>query len=240
MNRKLRADQSRDQLTKYVVGAKANPPKNPRSPSKKGKLRKVGRIGYLVTSNDMNYNKHVGHSNEPHRLFQGDENVAFHRIAKHPVADKGNREVAQRHHNVSNNHSPPHRNLGRLLRRRRDSSLNLQHNIVTCIRECHTPQNGVEVGEVSEDKMDRGEDHNEIGEFDLFAVLADDVMELLEGLSSSNHVHNIHSNLNNELLGDDDPEAEFLAKGVLPQLVISVEAFAFNHFVHLNHLPESV
>lgn len=27
-----------DMLTKYVVGAKANPPKNPRSPPKKGKV----------------------------------------------------------------------------------------------------------------------------------------------------------------------------------------------------------
>lgn len=88
--------------------------------------------------------------------------------------------------------------------------------------------------------MDGGEDHNEIGEFDFFAVLADNVVEFLEGLSSGDHVHNIHSDLNNQLLGDDDPEAQFFTKRMLPKLVIPVETFAFNHFVHLHHLPQSV
>lgn len=39
-------------LTKYVVGAKANPPKNPRRPPKKGKVMAINIVN--AAKQDMN------------------------------------------------------------------------------------------------------------------------------------------------------------------------------------------
>nr|GMC95307.1 hypothetical protein CK203_077047 [Ipomoea batatas] len=93
----------------------------------------------LITSDDMNNYKHVGHGNEPSRVFQGDKNVILHGIPKHPIPNKGNREITQSNHNISHNNPSPHRSFRRPLRGRRNSSLNLQHHIMPSIGKRHIP-----------------------------------------------------------------------------------------------------
>jgi hypothetical protein len=89
--------------------------------------------------------------------------------------------------------------------------------------------------------VDGGEDHDEVGGLDVLALaLADHVVELLERLPAGDHVHDVDADLDDELLRDDDPEADLLPKGVLPELVVPVEPLAGHALVHLHHLPQRV
>ena len=97
---------------------------------------------------------------------------------------------------------------------------------------------GVEVGELGEHKVDGGEDHDEVGELEVLAVaVADDVVELLEGLAAGDHVNDVEAHLHRELLRHHDPEAQPLAEHVLAELVVAVEPLPWHHLVHLHHLP---
>ena len=89
--------------------------------------------------------------------------------------------------------------------------------------------------------MDGGEDHDEVGELDVLAlVVADHVVELLERVAAGDHVNDVEADLDHELLRHHDPETELVAKGVLPQLVVPVESLPGYHLVHLHHLPQRV
>ena len=88
--------------------------------------------------------------------------------------------------------------------------------------------------------MDGAEDHDEVSELDGLAVGTDDVVELLEGLAAGDHVDDVDAHLHDQLLRDDDPEAELVAEGVLPQLVVPIEPLPRHHLVHLHHLPQSI
>ena len=99
---------------------------------------------------------------------------------------------------------------------------------------------GVEVGELGEDEVDGGEDHDEVGELDGFAVRADDVMELLERLAAGDHVHDVDADLHHQLLRHHDPQPELVPEGVLPELVVPIEALTGHHLMHLHHLPQRV
>jgi len=48
---------------------------------------------------------------------------------------------------------------------------------------------GVETGEMRDDKVNRGKDHDEIGKFDFFVVRPDSIMSLLQRFPSSDHIH---------------------------------------------------
>jgi hypothetical protein len=86
-----------------------------------------------------------------------------------------------------------------------------------------------------------GEYHDEVGELDVLAVaVADDVVELLQGLPAGDHVDDDKADLHEQLLRHDDPQAQPLAERVLPQLVVPVEPLPGNHLVHLHHLPQRV
>jgi hypothetical protein len=99
----------------------------------------------------------------------------------------------------------------------------------------------VEVGELGEHELDGGEDHDEIRELDVLAPLvADHLVELLQGLAAGDHVDDVQADLHHQLLRHDDPEAQLLAERVLPQLVVPVEPLARHHLVHLHHLPQRV
>ena len=82
------------------------------------------------------------------------------------------------------------------------------------------------------------EDHDEIGELDVVApAMADQVVELLQGLAAGHHVDDVQADLHHQLLRHDDPEAQLLAEDVLAELVVAVEALPGHHLVHLHHLP---
>jgi hypothetical protein len=100
---------------------------------------------------------------------------------------------------------------------------------------------GVEVGELRERELDGGEDHDPEGEADVLApAVAEEVVHLLERLPAGDHVDDVGADLDDELLRDDDPEPEALPEGVLPELVVPVEALPGHHLVHLHHLPQRV
>lgn len=100
---------------------------------------------YLIASNNMNNNKEVSHYNKPCWFFQGKEDVIFNFIAKHPISNECNREVAQCNDYIGNNNSSPHRPLGWLLGCRWDCCLDLQDNIVPGICKSHITQGTKEV-----------------------------------------------------------------------------------------------
>lgn len=55
-------------LTKYVVGAKANPPKNPSNPPKKGKVTAMNIVN--AASKDVKIFKQDQVTKEPYRNFK--------------------------------------------------------------------------------------------------------------------------------------------------------------------------
>lgn len=67
------------------------------------------------------------------------------RVAKDPIANEGDGEVAEGHHKVRHNHAFPHGLRGGPLWGRRDRGLNLQHHIVSGKRERHISQRREEV-----------------------------------------------------------------------------------------------
>jgi hypothetical protein len=107
---------------------------------------------------------------------------------------------------------------------------------------------GVEVGELGEDEVDGGEDHDEVGGLDVVLPLArrpavaahQHVVELLQRPAAGHHVHDVHAHLDDQLLRHHDPQAQLLAERVLPQLVVPVEPLPGHHLVHLHHLPQRV
>ncbi|GAB4847942.1 hypothetical protein Ancab_027002 [Ancistrocladus abbreviatus] len=72
----------------------------------------------------------MSYGNQPNRSLQGDEDVVSNLVAKHPDANKGEREVAQGHNNVGENDTSPYGSIGWRLRSRRNGCLNLQYHIV--------------------------------------------------------------------------------------------------------------
>jgi hypothetical protein len=87
-----------------------------------------------------------------------------------------------------------------------------------------------------------GEDHDPEREKDALASAprAEQVVDLLQRLPAGDHVDDVGADLDDELLRDDDPEAQPLAERVLPELVVPVEPPAGHHLVHLHHLPQRV
>jgi len=85
----------------------------------------------------------IGCSSEPNGpalVAQNTQVAVLEIVAVGPVANEGHREVAKSDDSISQLHSSPHRDPGRLLRSRWQRGLNLQRNIVSCIRECHSAQ----------------------------------------------------------------------------------------------------
>lgn len=76
-------------------------------------------------------------------------------------------------------------------------------------------RDGIEVGEVGEKKMDRGEDQDEVGELDLLAVRAQGLVCLLQGFAPGDHVDDARADLDHHLLRNHDVQSEFLPKCVL-------------------------
>ena len=101
-------------------------------------------------------------------------------------------------------------------------------------------RDGVEVGELREEQVDGGEDHDPGAGPERVAVGARDGVALLQRLAAGDHVDDADADLDDELLRDDDPEAELVAEGVLAELVVAVEALARDALVHLHHLPQRV
>lgn len=80
---------------------------------------------------------------------------------------------------------------------------------------------GIEVGKVRDEEVNGGEDHGEVGAphglaVEVWEVVANDVMELLEAVSPGDHVNNAGSNLHHQLLWDHNPKPELFAESVLP------------------------
>ncbi|KAM1791286.1 hypothetical protein TB2_034664 [Malus domestica] len=91
---------------------------------------------------------------------------------------------------------------------------------------------------MGEDKFHGGKDHDGVGELDGILVFLHYLMDLLQGLSTCDHVQNVDTNFAYELLRHHNLEAKLFAEGVLPQLMVPIESLAGNHFMHLNHLPQ--
>lgn len=112
-----------------------------------------------------------------------------------------------------------------------------------CIPEGHdcccqrNTGDGIEIREMGKDEMDRSKDHDEVGEFNLLALTANQIVEFLEGCSSGNHVDYVDANFDDQLLRNHDVKTKFFAECMLTELVVSVESFPWNHFVHFDHLP---
>lgn len=99
---------------------------------------------------------------------------------------------------------------------------------------------GIEIGKMRENKMNRSKYHNEISLFDLGARRAEGVIEFLQGLATSNHIHNINTDLNHKLLRHHNVKPKLLPKRILAQFMVPVKPLPWNHLVHLNHLPKRV
>ena len=95
---------------------------------------------YLVTTKEMDDDHHVGDGDEPPWFLEGDEDVVMDFFAERPVPDERGREVARRDDDVGDDDALPHGLLGRLVRRRRDGGLDLQHHVVPRVRERHVPE----------------------------------------------------------------------------------------------------
>lgn len=80
---------------------------------------------YLVAPNNMDHDHHVGEGNQPLWFAEGYEDVIIDLVAKGPVADERNREIADCNHNISNNNSLPHGFLRWRLWRGWDGGLDL-------------------------------------------------------------------------------------------------------------------
>lgn len=100
---------------------------------------------YLVASNNVDDNHDVGSSNEPSGLVQSDEDVVVNGVAEHVVSRNGDGKIAEGDSHVCHNHSLPHGTLGRLLRRRRYRGLDLQNDVVSCVRKRYVSQRREEV-----------------------------------------------------------------------------------------------
>jgi hypothetical protein len=88
--------------------------------------------------------------------------------------------------------------------------------------------------------VDATEDHDPVAGPYRCAVGEGDCIELLQGLAAGDHVDDADADLDDELLRHDDPEAQLVAEGVLPELVVPVEALPRNALVHHHHLPQRV
>lgn len=53
---------------------------------------------------------------------------------------------------------------------------------------------GVEAREMGKKEVNRSKDHDEVSGLDGLAVMASQVMDLLQRVATSNHVHNVHTN----------------------------------------------
>ena len=88
----------------------------------------------------MNNNEHVSHGNKPSRLFKRHKNVIRNLVAKNPVSDESDGEVAKGDDNVGDDDTLPHRTLGGLLRRGRDGGLDFEDHIVAGVRKSDVPK----------------------------------------------------------------------------------------------------
>jgi len=95
---------------------------------------------HLVAADDVDDDHEVGGGDEPPRLVEGDEHVGLHGVPEGVVPGEGDAEVAERDDGVGHHDAEPHGLLGRLLRGGRDGGLDLQHHVVTRVRERHGSQ----------------------------------------------------------------------------------------------------
>uniref|UniRef100_A0A7C8ZZI8 Uncharacterized protein n=1 Tax=Opuntia streptacantha TaxID=393608 RepID=A0A7C8ZZI8_OPUST len=56
----------------------------------------------------MDNDKEIGQENKPNRLLKRDEDIVVDIVAKNPIPNEGNREIAQGNHNVGNYNPFPH------------------------------------------------------------------------------------------------------------------------------------
>lgn len=92
----------------------------------------------------MDDDHHVCERDEPFGPGERDEDVVVDVVAERPVSDERHGEVAERDDDVGDDDALPHRLLGRLLRRRRDGRLDLQHHVVPRVRERDVAQRAEE------------------------------------------------------------------------------------------------
>jgi len=95
---------------------------------------------YLIASNDMDNDEHVSHGDKPSRLLKRQKNVIGNLVAKNPVSDQGDGEVAKSDDNVGNDDTLPHWTLGGLLRGGRDGGLDFENHIVASVGKSHVPK----------------------------------------------------------------------------------------------------
>ena len=69
------------------------------------------RNAYLVATDDVDDDEHVGHGNEPSGLAEGHEDVVFNGVSKDVVADECDREVAHCHNDIGHDATLPHGSL---------------------------------------------------------------------------------------------------------------------------------
>lgn len=99
---------------------------------------------------------------------------------------------------------------------------------------------GVEIWSLWEDQLHRCKDNNEICLSNRSECRSCYIKKLLQWFSSSDHIHNICSHLNNKLLWSHNPEPELRAERILPQFMIAIEPLTGQCLMHLNHLPQWV
>ena len=97
-------------------------------------------LNYLIASDDMDDDHHVGRGDEPGRPLQRDEDVVADVAPEGPVSEERDGEVAGGGDEVRGDGALPHGRPGRLGGRRRDGGLDLQHHAVPRVRERHLPQ----------------------------------------------------------------------------------------------------
>lgn len=88
--------------------------------------------------------------------------------------------------------------------------------------------------------MQASKNANPVRLLDWFAICAYYFKEFFEGLPSSYHVHNVTTNLDNQLLRKHNPGTQFVSEDVSSQVVVSVETNTRDAFVELYHLPHCV
>ena len=68
---------------------------------------------------------------------------------------------------------------------------------------------------MGEDKVTRSKYHDEVGGPEPSAVRTNNIVELLQGFASGDHVHNVNTHFYNQLLRHHNPEAKLFTEGML-------------------------
>ncbi len=94
----------------------------------------------LITSENVDDDHEISCSGDAAEAFELKDigiGIGCKLVSISPVTDESHWEVANRHNHVSQQHPSPHGDLGRSSGLGGESGLNLQNNVVSCIRECY-------------------------------------------------------------------------------------------------------